>query len=145
MYTLGVAGHSMASSPDLQPSLNATRADRSFFGHPRGFATLFFTEMWERFSYYGMRALLILFMTARAARGDQTVVSIVSKGGDSFWQTMETQETGDSYVSAVADKLLTASGDGGQLAALRAANIPVVFHTHWQSLYSNGRYTGIRF
>ncbi len=38
-------------------------ADRSFFGHPRGLATLFFTEMWERFSYYGMRALLILFMT----------------------------------------------------------------------------------
>lgn len=34
------------------------------FGHPRGLMTLFFTEMWERFSYYGMRALLILFMTA---------------------------------------------------------------------------------
>ena len=35
----------------------------TFFGHPRGLATLFFTEMWERFSYYGMRALLTLFMT----------------------------------------------------------------------------------
>ncbi len=43
--------------------------DRSFFGHPRGLATLFFTEMWERFSYYGMRALLILFMTAAATTG----------------------------------------------------------------------------
>jgi len=41
----------------------AIQADTSFFGHPRGLATLFFTEMWERFSYYGMRALLILFMT----------------------------------------------------------------------------------
>jgi proton-dependent oligopeptide transporter, POT family len=39
----------------------------SFLGHPRGLSTLFFTEMWERFSYYGMRALLILFMTASAA------------------------------------------------------------------------------
>ncbi|MGH7571687.1 MAG: peptide MFS transporter [Gemmatimonadota bacterium] len=39
-------------------------SDRKWFGHPRGLATLFFTEMWERFSYYGMRALLILFMTA---------------------------------------------------------------------------------
>src|ERR1035441_6364451 len=68
-YTLGVAGNSMASRPDLQQSLNATRADRSFFGHPRGLATLFFTEMWERFSYYGMRALLILFMTAGVASG----------------------------------------------------------------------------
>ncbi|NNL31332.1 MAG: peptide MFS transporter, partial [Gemmatimonadetes bacterium] len=36
---------------------------RTFMGHPRGLATLFFTEMWERFSYYGMRALLVLFMT----------------------------------------------------------------------------------
>src|SRR4029077_4523603 len=43
--------------------------DTSFFGHPRGLATLFFTELWERFSYYGMRALLILFMTARVDKG----------------------------------------------------------------------------
>jgi POT family proton-dependent oligopeptide transporter len=43
--------------------------DRSFFGHPKGLSTLFFTEMWERFSYYGMRALLILFMTAPVASG----------------------------------------------------------------------------
>ena len=43
--------------------------DDAFFGHPRGLSTLFFTEMWERFSYYGMRALLILFMTAPAAAG----------------------------------------------------------------------------
>jgi POT family proton-dependent oligopeptide transporter len=43
--------------------------DRSFFGHPRGLATLFFTEMWERFSYYGMRAILILFMTAPVTTG----------------------------------------------------------------------------
>ena len=43
--------------------------DQRFFGHPRGLATLFFTEMWERFSYYGMRALLILFMTASLERG----------------------------------------------------------------------------
>src|ERR1700761_651581 len=43
--------------------------DRAFFGHPRGLSTLFFTEMWERFSYYGMRALLILFMTATVTKG----------------------------------------------------------------------------
>jgi proton-dependent oligopeptide transporter, POT family len=43
--------------------------DTSFFGHPRGLATLFFTEMWERFSFYGMRALLILFMTATVENG----------------------------------------------------------------------------
>jgi POT family proton-dependent oligopeptide transporter len=59
----------MASSPDIDQSLSAARADRSFFGHPRGLATLFFTEMWERFSFYGMRALLILFLTAPVADG----------------------------------------------------------------------------
>jgi POT family proton-dependent oligopeptide transporter len=44
-------------------------ADTGFFGHPRGLSTLFFTEFWERFSYYGMRAILILFMTAPLAVG----------------------------------------------------------------------------
>ncbi len=43
--------------------------DKSFFGHPGGLATLFATEMWERFSYYGMRALLVLFLTAQLANG----------------------------------------------------------------------------
>jgi len=37
-------------------------AEISLFGHPRGLAVLFFTEMWERFSYYGMRALLVYYM-----------------------------------------------------------------------------------
>ena len=36
--------------------------DRTFFGHPTGLAYLAFTEMWERFSFYGMRQLLVLFM-----------------------------------------------------------------------------------
>ena len=42
----------------------------SFFGHPRGLATLFFTEMWERFTFYGMRSLLVLFMTASVVGGN---------------------------------------------------------------------------
>jgi len=42
---------------------------RGWAGHPPGLSTLFFTEMWERFSYYGMRALLILYMTAPLAAG----------------------------------------------------------------------------
>ena len=51
------------------PVKTAPAIDTSFFGHPRGLSTLFFTEMWERFSYYGMRALLMLFMVAPATRG----------------------------------------------------------------------------
>ena len=42
---------------------------RTIFNHPRGLATLFFTEMWERMSYYGMRALLVLFMVDQIRRG----------------------------------------------------------------------------
>jgi len=41
----------------------------TFFGHPRGLATLFFTEMWERFTYYGMRAVLVLFLVAAVSTG----------------------------------------------------------------------------
>jgi len=43
--------------------------DTRFFGHPRGLATLFFTEMWERYSFYGTRALLMLYMTHSVASG----------------------------------------------------------------------------
>ncbi|HWA56302.1 MAG TPA: peptide MFS transporter [Gemmatimonadales bacterium] len=56
------AGHAPASS-------EGGDFNTAFFGHPRGLSTLFFTEMWERFSYYGMRAILILFMTASIADG----------------------------------------------------------------------------
>jgi POT family proton-dependent oligopeptide transporter len=44
-------------------------AGGGFFGHPRGLSTLFFTEMWERFSFYGLRPLLVLFMAAALADG----------------------------------------------------------------------------
>ena len=48
--------------------------EKTFLGHPRGLATLFMTEMWERFSYYGMRALLVLYLVSGgvdAATGSQ--------------------------------------------------------------------------
>jgi POT family proton-dependent oligopeptide transporter len=53
----------------LEKALNSEFAGPTAFGHPKGLMTLFFTEMWERFSYYGMRALLILFMTKTIADG----------------------------------------------------------------------------
>src|SRR5215213_3097122 len=52
-----------------------------FGGHPRGLPTLFFTEMWERFSYYGLRPLLVLFMSATVINGgygfDRTTASAI--------------------------------------------------------------------
>jgi len=54
---------------------------KSWFGHPSGLSTLFFTELWERFSYYGMRGLLVLFMVDAVEKGgmglnDRTASSI---------------------------------------------------------------------
>lgn len=60
---------SAASADALSPASQAAIADTRWFGHPRGLSTLFFTEMWERFSYYGMRAILFLFMVAEVERG----------------------------------------------------------------------------
>ena len=60
-----------AATLDLPPSQTGFAAanDTRFFGHPRGLATLFTTEMWERFSYYGLRPLLVLFMAAALTEG----------------------------------------------------------------------------
>jgi POT family proton-dependent oligopeptide transporter len=43
--------------------------NKGIFGHPKGLTPLFFTELWERFSYYGMRAILMLYMTAPLEKG----------------------------------------------------------------------------
>ena len=59
----------MATVPVAERGLGAEASDRAFFGHPRGLSTLFFSEMWERFSYYGMRGFLLLYMSTAAAAG----------------------------------------------------------------------------
>jgi proton-dependent oligopeptide transporter, POT family len=55
--------------PATSPRPGHASEDTAFFGHPRGLSTLFFTEMWERFSYYGLRPLLVLFMAAALTEG----------------------------------------------------------------------------
>jgi proton-dependent oligopeptide transporter, POT family len=66
---------------EAPPGLEKWTGDKSFFGHPSGLSTLFFMEMWERFSYYGIRPLLVLFMTAALMSGgfgfDRTVASSI--------------------------------------------------------------------
>ena len=49
--------------------MQETKSHPTWFGHPTGLSTLFFTELWERFSYYGMRALLVLFMVDTVSSG----------------------------------------------------------------------------
>jgi proton-dependent oligopeptide transporter, POT family len=65
---------------------------RGFFGHPRGLSTLFFTEMWERFSYYGMRAILALYLYSAIQEGglqlpESSATSLVSAYGASVYLT----------------------------------------------------------
>ena len=43
-------------------TISNDNTQKELFGHPIGLYVLFFTEMWERFSYYGMRALLVLYL-----------------------------------------------------------------------------------
>ena len=94
--------------------------DRSgLFGHPRGLSTLFFTEMWERFSYYGMRAILMLYMVAPLASGGLGFDTAKAAGIYGLY-------TGSVYFTAIpggwiADRLLGLRGAvlaGGVLIAL---------------------------
>ena len=73
-----------ATTRSASPS--AGSGHKTWFGHPSGLSTLFFTEMWERFSYYGMRALLALYMTTATTnvimRDDGTAVANGGMGLD---------------------------------------------------------------
>ena len=59
----------------------AATETRTLFGHPRGLAVLFFAEMWERFSFYGMRALLIFYLTQHWLFGDKVSTGIYAAYG----------------------------------------------------------------
>lgn len=76
----------------------------TFLGHPKGLQTLFFTEMWERFSYYGMRAILLLYMTAAVSAGG---MGLTAEDGSAIYGLY----TAGVYMAAIpggfiADKLL---------------------------------------
>ncbi len=81
--------------------------DTSFFGQPRGLSTLFFTEMWERFSYYGMRAILLFYMYYAVTKGglgmDQaTAASIMSIYGSLVYLA---SVVGDGYLTVYGDRV----------------------------------------
>src|SRR6266403_5145 len=75
------SGSRQRRSGNAQARSRGLNLSPTFFGHPRGLATLFFTEMWERFTYYGMRAVLVLYLVAAVSAGgfgidDKTAVAI---------------------------------------------------------------------
>ena len=59
----------MSSSASASTATPTSTDGPQLLGHPRGLATLFFTEMWERFTYYGMRAILVLFLVGAVSGG----------------------------------------------------------------------------
>ena len=72
------------------------------------------------------------------------VVSIPATTDDCIWQTIDTVESSDEYVSRVADEWITADGSKGEIIrVLDGGGYPILI-THWQSLMSNGLGTGIR-
>jgi POT family proton-dependent oligopeptide transporter len=67
------------------PRAAAAAPETGWFGHPRGLSTLFFTEMWERFSYYGMRGFLILYMTKALGFTDPHAGAVYGNYVGSVW------------------------------------------------------------
>src|SRR5829696_296208 len=86
-------------------------ADASFLGHPKGLGPLFFTELWERFSYYGMRAILVLYMVAPAAQGG---LGFDTKRAASIYGTY----TMSVYLTALPGGLVADKWLGARLAVL---------------------------
>jgi POT family proton-dependent oligopeptide transporter len=80
-------------------------------GHPRGLTTLFFTELWERFSYYGMRAILVLYMVAPVAQGG---LAFDTKHATSIYGTY----TMSVYLTALPGGLIADRWLGPRLAVL---------------------------
>jgi proton-dependent oligopeptide transporter, POT family len=97
------------AEPHAADGAPASAAEGTAFRHPRGLATLFFTEMWERFTYYGIQSLLILFLVAASGRGG---LGFSDKTASDIWGLY----AGGTYLLSVlggwiADRLI-----GGQLA-----------------------------
>ena len=90
-------------------------------GHPRGLGTLFFTELWERFSYYGMRSILILYMTSAAAQGG---LGFTVKDAASIYGTY----TMSVYLTAVPGGLIADYVTGARLAVFLGGLIIAAGH-----------------
>ena len=113
-----------------------TLSDNSgIFGHPRGLSTLFFTELWERFSYYGMRSILVLYMVTPVAQGGlgfDVKSAAALYGTYTMWVYLTALPGG-----LMADRLL-----GAKLAVLlggiviACGHVSMIFHS--MSLFSVG-------
>ena len=74
----------------------------------------------------------------------RTVVAIPGTIHDRFWQSMDTTDVSDAYVSWIADKYISADGKSGEILNVLNTNGYPILTTHWQSLFSNGAETGLK-
>jgi len=116
------------SEPTLRTELDETPADvEGFAGHPKGLTPLFFTELWERFSYYGMRAILVLYMVALPSEGG---LGFDTKHAASIYGTY----TMSVYLTALPGGLIADHILGARLAVLiggiiiAAGHFTMIFH-----------------
>ncbi len=105
----------------LSAKTDAPQTEPDVFGHNPGLFLLFFTEMWERFSYYGMRALLVLFLVSDAAAGGWQ------------WSREEAMElygwyTGLVYVTPIIGGMLADAFLGYRRAVLLGALLMTIGH-----------------
>jgi POT family proton-dependent oligopeptide transporter len=103
----------MSEAIDLPPQEVVEEAwdTKGLGGHPAGLTTLFFTELWERFSYYGMRAILVLYMVAAPAQGG---LGFDTKEAASLYGTY----TMSVYLTALPGGLVADRWLGARLAVL---------------------------
>src|SRR5678815_2367192 len=107
----------MTAQTELDPKLR----DTAFIGHPKGLGPLFFTELWERFSYYGMRAILMLYMTSTVAQGG---LAFDTKRAASIYGTY----TMSVYLTALPGGLIADYFLGARLAVLVGGIIIALGH-----------------
>ena len=113
----------MTNEAVLTTELEEARVEEStgLAGHPRGLGTLFFTELWERFSYYGMRSILILYMTSTATQGG---LGFSVKDAASIYGTY----TMSVYLTAVPGGLIADYLTGARLAVFLGGLIIAAGH-----------------
>ncbi|MET0650655.1 MAG: peptide MFS transporter [Pyrinomonadaceae bacterium] len=105
-------------------------------GHPKGLTTLFFTELWERFSYYGMRAILVLYMVAPAAQGG---LGFDTKQAASIYGTY----TMSVYLTALPGGLVADRWLGARLAVLLGGIVIACGHFTMVFQSTNFLYAGM--
>lgn len=80
----------------------------------------------------------------KLVEGDKKIVSMFMNVNDYLWETITSVKSGDDYAKEIADIYISEDGKSGKIIETLNINSEPVLVTHWQSLFSNGRYTGIK-